>query len=463
MDTESESEIGEFYSGQSVFITGATGFMGKVLVEKLLRSCANINHIYILLRPKKGMDVRTRLHELLQVRCFDNIRESHPKALNKVVAVEGDITRPGLGICDTDLTHLIRDVSIVFHSAATVKFDEPLKTSIDFNVLGTRRLIELCHNWRIRLTLAILHLLSDIPSPVSPQKIIDLCEWMDEKMLNEMTPKLLGDRPNTYTYTKAMAETLLVEECGSLPVAIVRPSIVTSSWKEPMPGWVDNLNGPTGLIVAAGKGILRSMQHKSKASADIIPVDTVINLMIAIVWFTATQRPNGILVYNCTSGSLNNFKWGQLTDMFKYILEYPSAQIYRYPSLYLKESQFFNRLQTVFDHIIPAHLFDTLMTVLGRKRVMVRIYEPDVASQLHELTKCRVPSAIFHFDIRTIHWPTYWGDYVLGTRKYILKEDNNTLPEARSNLRKIYYLNKLFGVLVLLGIWHTISWGTKFF
>lgn len=213
------------------------------------------------------------------------------------------------------------------------------------------------------------------PSPVSPQKVIDLCDWMNEEMLTAITPSLLGDRPNTYTYTKAMAETLLVNECGSLPVAIVRPSIVTASWREPLPGWVDNLNGPTGLLVAAGKGILRHMMYKSDASADIIPVDTVINLMIAIVWFTATQNPNGIQIYNCTSGSLNRMSWNQIKNMFPYLLQYPSGQIYRYPNFSMKESRLFTQMAIVFDHTIPAYLFDGLMTLFGRKRIMVKLYE----------------------------------------------------------------------------------------
>ena len=142
---EGVSEIADFFKGKSIFITGATGFMGKVLVEKLLRSCNEVKCIYVLLRPKKGLDVKSRLRELLDVKIFDKIRDCSPSSLNKVLAIEGDITLPGLGISDADLKALVRDVSIVFHSAATVKFDEPLKTSIDFNVLGTRRVIELCH------------------------------------------------------------------------------------------------------------------------------------------------------------------------------------------------------------------------------------------------------------------------------------------------------------------------------
>lgn len=80
---------------------------------------------------------------------------------------------------------------------------------------------------------------------------------MDDKLVEELTPRLIEGRPNTYTFTKALAETMLQGESGSLPVAIVRPSIVLSSIREPMAGWVDNLNGPTGIIAAAGKGIFR--------------------------------------------------------------------------------------------------------------------------------------------------------------------------------------------------------------
>lgn len=60
-----ESAIAEFYRGRQILITGATGFMGKVLVEKLLRSCPDIETIYLLMRPKRGNDVRSRLQELL--------------------------------------------------------------------------------------------------------------------------------------------------------------------------------------------------------------------------------------------------------------------------------------------------------------------------------------------------------------------------------------------------------------
>lgn len=58
---------------------------------------------------------------------------------------------------------------------------------------------------------------------------------MDEELIATLTPKLIGERPNTYTYTKALAEYLVQQEAGDLNVAIVRPSIVGASWKEPFP------------------------------------------------------------------------------------------------------------------------------------------------------------------------------------------------------------------------------------
>lgn len=62
---KNHSNIAEFYQDKSIFITGSTGFMGKVLVEKLLRSCPGIDRVYLLLRPSKGKDIACRLEELI--------------------------------------------------------------------------------------------------------------------------------------------------------------------------------------------------------------------------------------------------------------------------------------------------------------------------------------------------------------------------------------------------------------
>lgn len=69
--------IQQFYHGQSVFVTGGTGFMGKLLIEKLLRTCPDLHCIYLLVRPKKGKDVDQRTDEL-----FDD-----PVCMNKIFSL----------------------------------------------------------------------------------------------------------------------------------------------------------------------------------------------------------------------------------------------------------------------------------------------------------------------------------------------------------------------------------------
>ena len=59
------ASIPEIYSGKKLFITGATGFIGKIMSEKLLRDCKEIAENFILVRTKKGVDAEARKEELL--------------------------------------------------------------------------------------------------------------------------------------------------------------------------------------------------------------------------------------------------------------------------------------------------------------------------------------------------------------------------------------------------------------
>jgi|SRR5580765_1188180 len=54
-----------FYTGQSIFLTGVTGFLGKVYIEKILRSCPDVQEIFLLMRSKKGLSLNERLEEML--------------------------------------------------------------------------------------------------------------------------------------------------------------------------------------------------------------------------------------------------------------------------------------------------------------------------------------------------------------------------------------------------------------
>jgi fatty acyl-CoA reductase len=69
----SESIIADFFQDRSVFITGSTGFVGKVLVEKLLRSCPKIKRLYLLMRTSPNKDIATRRNELINNQVMFNL------------------------------------------------------------------------------------------------------------------------------------------------------------------------------------------------------------------------------------------------------------------------------------------------------------------------------------------------------------------------------------------------------
>lgn len=64
---EEKSDVSECFADQTIFLTGGTGFLGKVLIEKLLRVCNDLKKIYILTRPKKGKSVDERYKELFDL------------------------------------------------------------------------------------------------------------------------------------------------------------------------------------------------------------------------------------------------------------------------------------------------------------------------------------------------------------------------------------------------------------
>jgi fatty acyl-CoA reductase len=57
----SQLNVKEYYSGKNVFLSGCTGFVGKVILEKLLRSCPGINKIYVMVRPKRNKKPMDRI------------------------------------------------------------------------------------------------------------------------------------------------------------------------------------------------------------------------------------------------------------------------------------------------------------------------------------------------------------------------------------------------------------------
>ncbi|XP_022253139.1 putative fatty acyl-CoA reductase CG5065 isoform X2 [Limulus polyphemus] len=466
--SEQTSPITDFYRGRSLFITGGSGFVGKVLVEKFLRSCPDIETIFILIRHKKGNNPAQRLEAILNSKLFESVHETSPELLRKIVAIDGDMTLPGLGVSPSDLDTLKEKVSVVFHCAAAVRFQEPLKISVDMNVLGTKKVIELCKKMPhlkalVHVSTAYCNCNREVieekiyPSPLEVQKLVNITSFLEEfKLLEKLTPRLLNGWPNTYTFTKAAAENLFQEESVDFPVAIVRPSIVIATWKETLPGWTETFNGPNGLNAAAATGLLQTMLCDSTKIADLIPVDVVVNLMIAVGWRTATHRTSTIKVYHCTSGQDKKLTWGQLiTLMFPYALVYPTSHVIRHPQLKFTTNRLWNAICKLYQHYIPAYLYDLFLRLQGEKPKLVGLY-----TRLHraintleffslrewtflnENTK-RLSLELsgrdietFSFDISDLEWSTYFENYAKGVRTFLFKEDWSTLPAAKVRLRR---------------------------
>jgi len=113
------------------------------------------------------------------------------------------------------------------------------------NIIAVKKVIELCKSLNdlvsfIHISTAYancirLHISEQVyNSPIKPEHLIEACDWLQDDLIDYLAPKLIQLKLNTYTYTKAIAETLILNECQKmypkfLPCAIVRPSNIGAS------------------------------------------------------------------------------------------------------------------------------------------------------------------------------------------------------------------------------------------
>jgi fatty acyl-CoA reductase len=269
---------------------------------------------------------------------------------------------------------------------------------------------------------------------------------LPDDALQAITDKILEGRPNTYTYTKALAEQAVAKNEGKYPIAIVRPSIVISAAKEPVEGWVDNVNGIAGLGCLAAIGLLRTIDWDYYARSDMVPVDYVANCLICSAYEIAVRSPKKLLVYNMTSGNVNPVSWGVYFEKLRSVaVRKPPTKIVRpmiHSPKYRRANPITFFMTKLFSELLFAYMVDMILVLLGYKKIMLKITKKmhhgytillpftsnewnfnsenvlKLSDSLDEEDKKK-----FYFDLRKLDWDEQAEQTWHGGRTYLLKEE----------------------------------------
>lgn len=206
------------------------------------------------------------------------------------------------------------------------------------------------------------------PTTISGEQALKLAESLDEESLEQLTPQMLGEWPNTYTYTKALAEDLVKSQAKGLPFTIFRPAIVIPTYREPVSGWIDNMYGPSGIVLGVAAGILRVLYIDKYNKSELVPVDYCVNSLLAAAYDVAQNSYEEPPVYNFVTSENNKINWQQYTDLaVHYGAEYPPSNGIWYYTLTMTQSKLLFTILTFLYHTIPGALMDLGLIICGKK------------------------------------------------------------------------------------------------
>eukprot|EP01080_Neovahlkampfia_damariscottae_P012923 gene12923-7433_t len=475
----------EFYKGKGVLITGGTGFIGKVMIEKMLYDLPDVGQIYMLIRKKKGVTEIDRLkNEVLKSPVMDRLREKHGEkfeefALSKITPIFADVSSDDTFITQENQDKLYDKVNVIIHSAATISFSERLDKSIQLNIFGTMRMMEFakkCKNFLSFCHLSTAYVNAPMKQKTVEEKVypftlpkdedyedfIKRVLLMDPSEIKTLTDKLLPKlgHPNTYTFTKNMTEQLLVRRRGDMPLAITRPSIVGSALKEPQPGWIDSVSGGSGIYLAAGLGVSHIASGDVKKICDQVPVDFVSNG--CLIAAAAVASKNMLRVFHLGTTGTNPSTWGMCEDgVMRYWHGHKPKAAISEPDFHIIKSDMLYNIKFILLYSLLAKTYGVLSSVFRTQKfkqnaqMLAKVeykvsfinenfkffmsnewifdsrHLDDAYESLSEEEK-----KIFCTDAKEIDWGTYYQYYCYGLHRWVVKEDPNAPTITKSDLVK---------------------------
>ncbi|XP_071690432.1 fatty acyl-CoA reductase 2, chloroplastic-like [Rutidosis leptorrhynchoides] len=311
--------------GKGFFVTGATGFLGKVFIEKILRTVPDVGKIYLLIKAKDMEAAMERLNnEIINTELFKSLQQAYGKSyqsfmLSKLVPVIGNVCESNLGLDDDTADVIAKDVDIIVNSAANTTFDERYDVALDINTGGPTRLMSFakkCKKLNLFLQVStayvngqrqgkIMEKPFNVGESIARESLIygkhmPKLNVEDEIKMVLETKKFLGENEmgqklkelgleraklygwqDTYVFTKAMGEMMIDKLGGDIPVVIIRPSVIESTYKEPFPGWMEGNRMMDPIVLYYGKGQLSGFLVDPNGVLDVVPADMVVNATLA--------------------------------------------------------------------------------------------------------------------------------------------------------------------------------------
>ncbi|KAL1155233.1 hypothetical protein V6Z11_A08G010300 [Gossypium hirsutum] len=354
-----------FLDNKSILVTGAAGFLAKIFVEKILRVQPNVKKFYLLLRAADHKSAIHRLHnEIIGKDLFKVLKEKCGKNFSlfiseKITLIPGDISHEDLGIKDCTLVQeMLNEVDVVVNLAATTNFDERYDVALGLNTFGAKfvaNFAKKCVKLKVLVHVSTAYVSGEKTGLILENSYrmgetlngvsgldINFEKKIIEQKLNEL--RLLGasDKditqamkdlgiqrarfygwPNTYVFTKAMGEMLVGEFKANMATIILRPTIITSTFKEPFPGWAEGVRTIDSLAIGYAKGKLTFFLGDVDSVVDLIPADMVVNAIIIAMVAHASNQPSET-IYQVGSSMRNPVKYHNLQDFgYRYFSKKP--------------------------------------------------------------------------------------------------------------------------------------------